>query len=239
MIRQFRSEAQLVTKGSDPGRPSWKDTGTAAALAWLQKLYDTKGYPALVAALEDAIRSGMAEGEADALALAADRQGVAGFVIGAAFTIAYDRLAGNATATRQAQDAASGMVDGAAGDVGSALADRAGGDGSEQDMTDAAGEAAAGDQSRAVEAGTDWWLWKALGIGALGLYAQAAAADSALSLDWVTAGDARVCQACQDNADSGPYTLATFPALPAHGRCRCSPDATGKGLMVILSAAMS
>ena len=125
-VRAFRGEAGKVAKLADPDRKRWQDAGTAAALAWLLRLSKTKGWPALVAALEDAIRSGMAEGEADALALAADRQGVAGFVVEQAFRAAYERLAGDTKVARQAQDAATGMVDGAAGDAGRALAGRPG-----------------------------------------------------------------------------------------------------------------
>ena len=116
------------------------------------RLARTKGYPALVAAIEDAIRSGMAEGEADALALAADRQGVAGFKIDRAFRAAYERLADDGEISRKAADAAESMIDGAATDTGRALADQAEHDGTEQDMTAAAGEAAAG-TGRGVQVG--------------------------------------------------------------------------------------
>jgi ADP-ribose pyrophosphatase YjhB (NUDIX family) len=232
VVREFRAKAGQVAKLAGPDAKWWKDAGTAAALAWLLRLSKTKGYPALVAALEDAIRSGMAQGEADALALAADRQGAAGFRIDQAFRAAYERLAGDAKVAQQAQDAAAGIVDGAAGDAGRALADQAEGDGSEQDMAGAVDGALSGDRSQSVGVGTDWWLWLGIGTGALALYqrigtdgAGGNAADVA-TLVWVDAGDSRVCQTCQDNSDNSPYTLSSAPTLPGHPRCRCSWDTT-------------
>ena len=233
VVRQLRGMVVPVAKLADPDRKRWQDAGTAAALAWLRHLAKTKGWPALVAALEDAIRSGMAEGEADALALAADRQGKAGFQIGRAFRAAYERLAGDAKVARQAQDAAAGIVDGAAGDAGRVLADQAGGDGSEQDMADAVGGALAGDRSQSVGLGVDWQLWAGISAGALALYRRIGtggtggnAADVA-SLAWVTAGDSRVCPVpCQENEDNSPYTISNAPTMPGHPRCRCSWDTT-------------
>lgn len=217
MVRQLRSMVVPVAKLADPNRPRWKDAGTAAALAWLQRLSKAKGYPALVAALEDAIRSGMAQGEADALALAADRQGKAGFAVDRAFRAAYKRLAGDAGIAQQAQDAASGIIDGAAGDIGRVLADQAGDDGSEDDMTGAVDEALSGDESQSVGLGTDWWFWGALGAGALAL-AQAAGVQT---YDWFDVGDERECPTCMSNASGSPYALGDLPSFPAHPRCRC------------------
>ena len=85
----------LVAKAADPQQQWWKGVAVAAALAWLAGIEQTAGYAALVAAIEDAIRAGMAEGEADALASAAARQGAGGLDIAAAFAAAYQRLQGD------------------------------------------------------------------------------------------------------------------------------------------------
>ena len=57
-----------------------------------------------------------------------------------------------------------------------------------------------------------------------------AAAYSALGgiglLDFVTAGDSRVCVRCQECADDGPYTPQDYPGSQ-HPRCRCIPQPSG------------
>jgi hypothetical protein len=239
MVQSFRSEARLVAKLADPNRPWWKDAGTAAALAWLQGLYQAKGWAALVAALELAIAEGMAEGEADALALAADRLGRTGFAIGKAFSAALARLQGDPGIAQQAADAAAEMADSAAADLGGTLADQAGDDASEDDMTAAVSDALSGGQSRAVGLGLDWALYAAILAGAVALYQRAMQqqttestvpgqppqepppAPARILLDWITAGDDRVCDTCQGYADHGPYSPEDVPGYP-HGRCRCS-----------------
>lgn len=221
-MRDFRARASLVAKSASTDRAWWKDAGTAAALAWLRQIAATEGYPALLAAIQDAIRAGMAEGEADALALAADKQGAAGLAISAAFTAAYDELDDDASIGQQAKDAADRMTDGAAGDIGSALADQAEADGSEQDMADAAGEALSGDSATADHA--DWALSAAILAGAGALMSRiAAGSDVSGLLNFVTASDGRVCATCQDLADNGPYLPQDFPAYP-HPRCRCAAE---------------
>lgn len=191
--------------------------------------------------MADAIRSGMAEGEADALALAADKQGVRGFVIAAAFAAAYDRLAGNTDIAQQAQGATAGMVDGAASDIGSALADQAGDGGSEDDMTGAVDEAVSGDRSRSVSARLGDSLWSAIGAGILALYmlvssggaddiAEAEAGGTGtgappierpgmVMVSWVT--DGNPCAVCVDNQAGSPYAPQDVPQYLAHPHCRC------------------
>lgn len=117
-VRRFRQQVYLHGQPSettkDPTKRWWQDTAAAVAVGWLYSLYHAKGYPALVAAVEDAIRQGMAEGEADALALAAARQGVAGFQVGRAFKAAYERLATDHSVSQRATATVARIVDGAA-----------------------------------------------------------------------------------------------------------------------------
>jgi hypothetical protein len=248
MVRQFRQVMDITAEAADPQKAWWKDAATTAALGWLRGLYRTDGYAALVAALEDAIRSGMAEGEADALALAASRQGRAGFAIAKAFRSAYDRLAGDDEVSRQAGGAVAKIVAGAAADTGRVLAAQAGDGGSEDDMTDAVDDTVTGKQPRAVDIGTDWHLYAAILAGAVALWQRLAGTGSGtgagnagspvpsgpdtpppgppagpILLSWITAGDARVCVVCSGYEDNSPYTPEQVPDYP-HPRCRCSVD---------------
>ena len=45
-------------------------------------------------------------------------------------------------------------------------------------------------------------------------------------LDFLTAGDSRVCARCQECADNGPYTPRDYPGSQ-HPRCRCVPSPAG------------
>jgi hypothetical protein len=221
LVRRFRSDAYLPSETAvkDPTRQWWRDVAVTAALGWLRGIYHTDGYPALVAALEDAIRAGMAEGEADALAGAASKQGRTGFRIGQAFKAAYDRLATDHTISQKAADAATQLIDATAGDIGRRLASLAGDGAGEQDMTDGAGDVL--DDGQAVSNGVDWALWTAFGLGALSLYASAGVA----LVDWWDVGDERECVTCMDNAAGSPYPIGSIPEFPAHFRCRCSLEA--------------
>jgi hypothetical protein len=224
MVRGFREDVGLVAKAADPVKQWWKDSATGAAVAWLSQIDTTSGYPALVAAIESAISEGMAEGEADALAVAADRQGATGFVIAGAFSAALAKTQADPGVSQQAQESAGKMTAGAANDVGRTLAAMAADGSSEAGMSSAVEDETSGSQSRAVAAGTDWALSAAILAGAAGLFAQAGAGQSASVLvNWVTAGDARVCATCSGYEDNSPYTPEDVPDYP-HPLCRCSTE---------------
>jgi hypothetical protein len=217
-----------------------------------------------VAALAEAIREGMAEGEAGALALAAAQQGKTGFRIADAFKAAYQRLANDHSITQQAQDTASKIIDGAAGDAGRRLASLAGDGSSEQDMTSGAGDVMNGQQAPARW--TDWAVWGAVLTGAKGLYSWLAGLGRGgtgpdggggqpddgtpgpdtppgggtpggqILLSWITAGDSRVCPVCSGYEDNSPYLPQNVPDYP-HPRCRCSVDlAPDSGYSSLLTA---
>jgi len=258
VVRDFREDAGLVAKAANPDQDWWKGAATAAAVAWLDGAYNSGGYPALVTAIEDAIREGMAEGQADALALAADKQGATGFQIGRAFTAANEQMAGDSGVAERAQDTAGKVVGGAGNDVGRALTDGAKSGAGVEDMTSDVRDAVDGDQSRSVSANTDGALSAAILAGAVALYLQAAAAQAtgggsgqgadaaaasaqppSVLLDWITAGDDRVCDTCSGYEDSSPYTPEDVPDYP-HMGCRCSIDAAddaSAGFTVIPGAA--
>jgi hypothetical protein len=257
LVRQFRAVMDHTAEAVDTDRQWWKDAATTAAIGWLRALYRTDGYPALVAAVEDAIRSGMAEGEADALALAASRQGKTGFSIAKAFKAAYARLADDHRVSQQAADTITAIVAGAAGDAGRVLAGQAGDGGSEDDMASAVDDTLTKDDGPAG-LGTDWALYAAILAGASALYSQLAGsgsgtgagqaasqasgsgtagqADGQILLAWISAGDGRVCLVCSGYEDNSPYTPENVPNYP-HPRCRCSVDlAPGSGSSSFLAA---
>lgn len=238
VVTRFRKAvylpAEAVTK--DPTKKWWQDTAIASALGWLRGVYHAGGYDALVAALAEAIREGMAEGEADALALAASRQGKTGFRIADAFKAAYDRLASDHTIDRQAQDAAARIIDGTAGDVGRRLGSLAGDGSSEDDMTSGAEDVLNTGQVPRVSLQDA--LWAAMGAAALALFVRAATGQSPpgappapggeppqppgmIMVNWVTESG-NPCQACRDNEAGSPYAPQDVPPLPQHPRCQCA-----------------
>jgi 2'-5' RNA ligase len=68
-----------------------------------------------------------------------------------------------------------------------------------------------------ISLATDVAISAAYGAGMLAAYIAA----GLQSLNWITAGDERVCEACIANEAGGPYSLLGTPRLPAHPRCRC------------------
>lgn len=217
VVRAFRREAYLgETATKDPTKRWWQELGAAAALGWLRQLYQADGYDALVQALADAIRAGMAEGEAGALAVAASQQGKTGFQIDKAFRAAYDRLAADHTITQRAADSAQRLIDAQAGDIGRRLAKLAGDGADQPDMTDDISDLIDGQQ--APTASTDWTFWAALGAGAMALFDLAGVG----LVNWEDVGDSRECAQCETNAAGSPYSPGSVPEYPGHYRCRCS-----------------
>jgi hypothetical protein len=48
---------------------------------------------------------------------------------------------------------------------------------------------------------------------------------------WITAGDDRVCPACEDHEDHNPWHAEDFPPMPAHFKCRCVPMPGGEAAL--------
>jgi hypothetical protein len=207
-VRAFRKAAAAT-----PGTPA-RDTATIAALVWLEAVYRSA---ALVAALSSVISDGQAEGEADAIALAADRHGITGADTRKAFLAALALAQADPGLAERAREAVKALIGGAAYDVGRKLASMAAGDASEDDMAAAVQDAISGDQSRSVSANTDWTLHAAILAGAVGLYQRL---SGGILLDWITAGDDRVCARCAGYEDNGPYSPDRVPGYP-HTGCRC------------------
>lgn len=163
----------------------------------------------------------MAEGRAGALALAASRQGHAGFDIAAAFTAAYAALDGDAGVTSRAHEVATKIIDGAGADLGIRLASMTADDASYDDMLTATWGLVSGDSVRSVSAFTDWGLWAGIGAGILDLFRDAGVG----MVRWETEGPVP-CPVCRENADNGPYQPEAVPTYTAHPHCKCELSTT-------------
>ena len=238
LVRQYRAEVQPVAKYADPNR----NAALAAALAWLGAIQAKGGWAALLAAIEDAIRSGMAEGEAGALAVAAARQGAGGIDISAAFADAYEQLADDGDISRQAADTAQKIIDGAAADVSGVLAG-AGDDSSDDEIAAAVDDAVTGNDVRSVGSWMQDVIWGAIGAGLVWLCGYAGTSSTPppvpgetpvppaeppqspagpVFLNWIC--DGNPCNACLDNQAGGPYAPQDCPPLPFHNHCQCELD---------------
>jgi 2'-5' RNA ligase len=216
-----KDDDDTTAEAVDPDRQWWRQTGTTAALGFLRGIYRARGFDALIAAIEDAIRAGMAEGRAGALALAAARQGRKGFSIPAAFAAAYAALDGDHTVTSQAHDVATRIIDGAGADLGIRLATMTADQASYDQMLTGVWGLVAGDKVRAVTALTDQALWAGIGVGTLALYRSL----SVENVYWKTGGP-NPCPKCQENEDNSPYQPEAVPAYPGHPHCRCELSTT-------------
>jgi hypothetical protein len=227
LISRYRAAVYLSREAADPHKDFWKTEATAVALGWLRGIYNSRGYDDLVAAIEDAIRAGMAEGEAGALALAADRAGKTGFVIADAFKAAYERMAKDSQVPQKAADALGKMIDSAGSDLARALASQTADGGSYDDMLGQSMDTAGGTDVRAVKTWADWLTFSAILAGAKKLYAlvSSTVGGNETLVDWVTDGGGP-CVTCEGYADASPYAPADVPAVP-HPFCRCSLEPTG------------
>lgn len=227
LVTRYRADVYLTKTSTPPADPAayrdwWRDAGIAAALGFLRGIYRAKGYQALLLAIEDAVRSGMAEGEGGALAIAAAGQGIAGFDIDAAFLAAYERLEDEPSLGVRALDALVKMIDGAGADAGRRLAKLTADGAGEDEMNRGAEDAATGKDVRSVSAWVQHALWSAIGAGAVALWARCgtAAGSAATMINWFVESS-NPCQNCLDNAAGSPYLLDDLPTYPGHIGCQC------------------
>lgn len=191
-----------------------RDAAAAAAAAMLQLLPGRPAWQQLRRALRDALAAGQAEGIVGAVAIAAEQTDRVGLDWDLAFEHAYAALDNLELLWGQADGWLGRMLERATTDLGRALADAARSDtGYEQMLADAM-DALGSDDVDAVSFIVDWAMTEAQRRGALDLYAS----EGVARVDWLTAGDARVCAACEDNEANGPYAPSDYPALP-HPRC--------------------
>jgi 2'-5' RNA ligase len=193
----------------------------ASAAAMMQLLPDRREWRALRRSLRDAIAAGRAEGAVGAVAVAAERVGQIGLNWDIAFTDAYRALENLDVLWAETDGWLARMLGNATADLGRALANAAQNGSTYAQMLHDAMAALDSQDVQAVSFTVDWAMTVALRQGALDLYTS----ENVTLIDWMDAGDGRVCPTCSKNADDGPYAPADYPAIP-HPRCRCSPAAS-------------
>lgn len=167
---------------------------------------------AMIAALTDAT----AEGQAAALALIADT---------ASITIDWELAAREAKAALTggqvlADDAAAWVTKQTQGlgyEIAQKLAALWDSGASRQDMLDAI-QAILGADTTVAGYLLDTAIGQALTLGALTTYGMA----GVTYVDFITAGDERVCYQCETAEIGNPYLLGDLNAPPLHPRCRCA-----------------
>lgn len=220
-VTAFRADSRLASSAPDAtvARRWRQEAASSAAAGMVAGVYRSSGYGALTASLADAVRAGMAEGEAGALAYAAEQQHAGNLDMDAAAASALATLQGDYGATRQAQEAAEAVIGGAAADVARALVNSAGS--SEKDAREAVEEALTGARN-AASRWADFTVWAAFGAGAVALYRRISAgifAGQGVLVDWLASASA--CPRCELNASGSPYAPVDVPPYPGHQNCRC------------------
>lgn len=168
---------------------------------------------AWLSAMQSALVDATAEGQAAATALIANASGV---------TISWDLVAADAKAALEGsqvlQDQAGTWIADQIHGLGYQLAQKLAAmwdDGASRAEMEAMIEALLGTTENNAGLLLDTLIGQALAQGALATYA-AAGLEYA---DFITAGDGRVCPACAQAEDEGPYLLANTPQPPLHPSC--------------------
>jgi 2'-5' RNA ligase len=221
MVAAFRRHALMQPGAPAPGtdhqspqarkhhRDELRRLARSMAAGLLIGLADRPAWADVIAAIEAALTAAAGEGVAAALAIAAAEAGHHRFRWAAA---AAD---GAREAGRDAVTAATAAIlAGAITDLANALVKAGIAGDSEQDMLAAALQALADARSLGV------YLTDAMGEQIAAAMRDVYLAAGVTLLDWVTAGDDRVCAVpCQDHEDHNPWRAEDFPPMPAHPKC--------------------
>ncbi len=217
MVDRYRQRAGLTEGLSD-----FAAEALAAAKSMLHALADLAGWTKLRDMLRDAIRAGRAEGMVNAVAIAAENANRIGLDWNIGFQHAYDSLERLDEIWADADGWLGRTVDRAAGDLGRVLARSAEDGASRDEMIDAAMDVLAGTDADSVAFVVDWAMTTAADEGALSLYRS----EGVQQIDVITAGDARVCEACLGYETGSPWPTVDVPRLPTHPVCRCCYSAS-------------
>lgn len=230
MVDAIRREAAMTDDGTPaPGtdsasataakyhRRAVRDIAAMLAAGLLSGLPSLALWPSFLAAVIASLGAAGAEGFASALAVAAAQAGYAGFDWDAAVKDAPQQQPEPGTA----EIIASAIVAGVVTDLAVTLAGMAAAGATAAAMT-AAVRAYLHDP-KALAAYLQHAMGKSLSAAWLAVY-DAARVERIL---FVTAGDDRVCPACDGYEAENPWTPETFPAPPIHVKCRCSPLSEG------------
>ncbi|MDI5965727.1 hypothetical protein [Streptantibioticus silvisoli] len=214
-LHHLRAQLGLVEAAPDPA--AIRAAALAAARGILVSLATTSGWAALRQTIRDALAAGRAEGIVNAVAIAAERVGRIGLDWDIAFDHAYQQLARLDELWSEADTWLARLLDRATTDLGRLLAEQAANGGSYEDMLDAASTLLDTADVNAVAFVVDWALTTGADQGALTLYTS----EGVQAVDWITAGDGRVCPTCEDNETGSPWQINSVPQAPAHPLCRC------------------
>jgi hypothetical protein len=202
----------------DTDRRAEAVAAVAALLALLWRDPFDRSYLDLANAVGQALADASAEGTAGAYAIAAEQLGATGMDFDLAFNDAYDALSKLDGGAAAAAVVIRQVIAFTTADL-ARLLDRLAGEGaSHDDMTTAAADLLGGDNQRGVSVAVDLAMGAAFTAAATDLFT----IHGARQVDFVTAGDGRVCQLCQSAEDGGPYDIGSAPAPPLHGFCRCT-----------------
>jgi hypothetical protein len=205
--------AHRVGESVDPELQADIDARVSAGVA---ELPGSPGWQELRDAVAIAGQHGTAEGVTDALGALADGLG-RGIDWDLAFTDAWDAMS-RADLIGPADEWLAQMVSGLSTDLGRALAG-AMTDGATYEQLVAAAQSVLGaDRVASVRYTVDVLTGRSLTDGMLSVYQRVGARE----VDFITAGDQRVCNFCASYEAESPYGLTeALPPCPAHGFCRC------------------
>lgn len=219
LIRWYRALEGLTSEAYTDDPEIARATDAARTL--LHALPETEQWSIIRQELRDGIVAAQVEGSVGALAIAADQLSLPGFNWDTAFNHYHDALAQLDSTWADADQWLAQIVNGNAGDLGRKLASLVKTDASYEDMVAAAGDVlgTGGEDVRAVSTVVDLATHQSLTTGAINLWQR----ENVQRVNYVTAGDARVCPACDTAEVDGPYNINDQPPKPPlHPYCRCT-----------------
>lgn len=221
LIRQVRQHTGLG-EVFDPATAAVAAVAAALVAAMLRGLTRKKAWAKLQQIVRDVIAKARAEGHADAVAVAADAADRISIDFAIPFTDAYNALKDAESLLSDTDGWLHDLLGDAADAVGRRLATLAADGAPYEDMVAAVEGLISGEDARAVTTAIDLLVSRAMSQGALDLYAS----EGVTHVDFLTAGDARVCPRCSDLEANNPYPLAQAPRPGIHPMCRCVLAAT-------------
>lgn len=177
---------------------------------------DDPDYRTLLTTMNNTLRDGQAEGVAGAIAIAAEQAGIHGIDFELAYTEAHAELEAADYLATQAAAWIKEIIQGVARDVARPVADLPIDTTAEQTVI-AAEKILDSGELPDVALLVDTAVSTAFSHGALGLYARL----DVQRVDFMTAGDGRVCKRCTEAEADGPYVILNAPTPPVHPWCRC------------------
>lgn len=207
-VQRYRVALGIHEADQDPTRKGRLKAAAAAAVGWLlAHVRQSSQEQHLVDTLTEAIREGMAEGATTAVLLAAEQAGETGDPE----LIYAGRLAEAVVPPGTAQQVESAILSAATTDGTRALLAVEGpADATAEDLTGVL----EGD-GKAADLMVDMAVGRGYTAGMLSTWLRL----GGTSVDFVTAGDGKVCPRCEAAEEGSPYTMLGAPQPPLHPRC--------------------